>query len=374
MRALPNDVPSRRKALLIGGGAPNATLMAGALVSMIKHGVKFDVVSTSGAGALIGLLYLAPRDKKPEEALADLVQLGISDLIYSWLPINYKVFLKPGPAADTFRQLMSMNPLVQQYLAQNDKTPAQQLLADWMMLLGAAVTPSDVGLLSRGLCANVPFAEDVIDFTKLPHLDGEFYVNAYNVTQGKMAIWGKRNLTPAHFRAALSFPLIYSPTRIDGDDYIEGAAIDTINFRALLARPPAPADGEEAKSFFCNGNERQQGLHEDLDTLVVFDILGSKKLIQPPRHLYDAWVHSIITPLVEIARDDVRLFDLEHNRNRDGTKMRRLLKVPLLKSIKDAEWPHVMDWSESNLRRLYTLGQEAGDAFCHEYRLALGIG
>ena len=48
-------------ALVLGGGAPNLTLMAGAVAALDDAGVEFDVVSTSGAGMLIGLLYAAPK-------------------------------------------------------------------------------------------------------------------------------------------------------------------------------------------------------------------------------------------------------------------------------------------------------------------------
>lgn len=374
MQALAKDVPAKRKALLIGGGAPNATLMAGALVAMIEEGVEFDVVSTSGAGALLGLLYRAPRSGDARQALADTVKLGISDWIYDLLPVNYKVFAKSGPAADAFRQMLSLNPFARQILAQQADTPAQRLFGDWLQLVWATLTPNETGPQSLGLCAHVPFAEEVIDFAALANLPSEFYINAFNVTRGKMTIWGKHEVTPEHFRAALSFPLIYPPYTIDGEDYIEGAAIDTINFRALLAELPEEAEGKAAKYFICGCKEHQHGLHRDIDTLVVFDILGSDKLIRTPRNLYDAWVHSIITPLVEIARDDIRLFELEHNLNADGSKKRRLLKVPLLNSLPEDAWPEVLDWSESNLERLYAVGYQAGKRFCAEHRQALNIG
>ncbi|XLM23236.1 hypothetical protein MKD33_18300, partial [Chromobacterium piscinae] len=34
--------------------------MAGALVALAEAGVEFDIVSASGAGAIVGLLYAAP--------------------------------------------------------------------------------------------------------------------------------------------------------------------------------------------------------------------------------------------------------------------------------------------------------------------------
>lgn len=372
-KALAPAAPSRRKALLIGGGAPNATLMSGALVAMIEAGLEFDVISTSGAGALIGLLYQAPKDGNAKAALEATVKLGIADQIYDWLPVNYKVFNKPGTAADLFRQMLQMNPFAQQILAQAADNPQQRLLGDLMQLTWAAMTPSNLTPMSQGLCAHVPFAEEVIDFSRLKGLKREFYINAFNITQGEMTIWDKHEITLEHFRAALSFPLIYPPYRIGEDDYIEGAAIDTINFRALVAETPKQDDGQARKAFRWHGEPRRHGLHQDLDTLVVFDILGSDKLIRPPRNLYDAWVKSIITPLVEIARDDVRLFELEHNRNADGSPKRRLLKVPLLASIPESAWPEVLDWSASNLERLFDIGYQAGRRFCQDQASALGL-
>ena len=37
--------------------APNSSLIAGALVAFAEREMEFDVMSTSGAGALMGLLY-----------------------------------------------------------------------------------------------------------------------------------------------------------------------------------------------------------------------------------------------------------------------------------------------------------------------------
>ena len=55
--------PNHKKAVWSGGGAPNPGLMAGALVAFLEKGVEFDVISASGAGALMGLLYTAlPRN------------------------------------------------------------------------------------------------------------------------------------------------------------------------------------------------------------------------------------------------------------------------------------------------------------------------
>ncbi|MBV8466247.1 MAG: patatin-like phospholipase family protein [Burkholderiales bacterium] len=356
LKALSAKQPSKKKALMIGGGAPNASLMAGALVAFIKQGVEFDVISTSGAGAVMGLLYTVPRDATPEEALENWVNVGVADPIYNGFPINYKVFMKPGPQAQMFRDLLDLNPLARQIMNEAGDNRLQRLFSDWMQLAWATVSPSNLTPQSKGLCAHVPWIGQLVDFAKMKDVKPEFYMNAYNVTQHFMQIWGKEDVTLDHFRATLSFPYIYPPYRLGEDEYIEGAAIDTLNFKALVSDDP-----------------RHHACARDVDTLVVFDILGSDKLIRPPRDLYDAWVLSIIIPLVEIAKDDVRLFELVHNRNPDGSEKRRLLKVDLMGGIPDDHWPEVLDWSSSNLRLLYKTGFNAGLKFCKEHADALNI-
>ncbi|RXZ43594.1 patatin-like phospholipase family protein [Crenobacter cavernae] len=341
-----------KKALLIGGGAPNSTLMAGALVAFLEKGVEFDVISASGAGALMGLLYTAPKAGDPATALRQWAQVGVADPIYGLLPVNYKVFMKPGAAADAYRSWLNSNPFTAPFF-----NPASPLgsgpFSDWVKLVLATLSPSDLSSSSLGLCAHLPFAEQVIDFAAIAAIKPDFYINAYNVTQQKMTVWGKNEITPAHLKAAFSFPLIYPPYTIGDNDYIEGASIDTLNFKALVKD-----DGS---------------LHPELDTLVVFDILGADKLIAKPKDLYDAWVHSIITPLVEIAKDDIRLFDLVYNRDADGQPKRKLLKVGLLDGLSDEEWPTVLDWSNSNLQRLFEIGYRAGLAFCEENAATLDL-
>ncbi len=287
-----------KTALLIGGGAPNSTLIAGALVAFLDAGIQFDVISTSGAGALMGLLYTAPLNGSPGEALKRWAQIGVADSIYEFFPVNYKVFMKPGMAAGAYRHALSSMPWARTFFDSFEGNPAATLWADWAHLMLASMSPSD--------------------------------------------------LTPGSLGPALSFPFIYPPTEIGGDDYIEGAALDSINFKPLVS-----------------DDEHAPGLHRDVDTLVVFDILGDDNLIRKPRNLYDAWVRSIITPLVKIAKSDLRLFELQHNVDPvTGVPKRHLLKVDLMGGIPPDHWPEVLDWSESNMQLLFRIGYQAGQAFC----------
>ncbi|SMC26445.1 Patatin-like phospholipase [Andreprevotia lacus DSM 23236] len=347
-----------KKALVIGGGAPNMPLMAGALAAMLRQKVDFDVISTSGAGALIGLLYAAPKGGTPIEALANIVQMGVADPIYNAYPINYKIFNKPGVLADLFRQQLNASPYAQLVEQLHAISPGFRIWSDWQQLMWAIATPSDLSADSLGLCAHVPFVEEVVDFARMRDFNGHFYLNAYNLDRHEMTIWHGKDVDATHFRAALSFPFLYPPTELPGKDgkierYIEGAAIDTLNFKALLA---------------------DHGPCSDVDTLIVFDVLGAEQLLRAPTSLYDAWVMSIITPLTEIARDDLKLFELVHNRKPDGSAKRALLKVPLLSKDLPAErWQQMFDWSYSNMHTLFRIGFDVGLKFAQEHAQRLDI-
>ncbi|UTH72315.1 patatin-like phospholipase family protein [Chromobacterium sp. IIBBL 290-4] len=336
-------------ALVLGGGAPNATLMAGALVALLEAGVEFDIVSASGAGAIVGLLYAAPRQADALTALAGLAGIGVSDAIYEQFPVNFKVFNKPGVLADAWRAMQARNPLLQAIQQQAGQGPTQRLLADWTSLVMATLCPSSLSAQSQGLCAHVPFIEEVVDFSKLRDFQPEFYLNAYNISRGKMQCWTKREVTHEHFLAALSFPFIYPPYPLGDDYFIEGAAIDTLNFEDLFQR------------------------HPHIDYTLVFDVLGSSRLLHPPRDLYDAWVQSIITPLTAIARDDLKLFEALHNRDAHGRQRTEVLKISFDAHISQEGHQEEMDWSFSNLSRLYQAGYQAGQDACRRYGRQLGL-
>jgi hypothetical protein len=110
--------------------------------------------------------------------------------------------------------------------------------------------------------------------------------------------------------------------------YYEGAAHDCLNYKALVENEP------------------------DVKRIVVFDVLGADALMRLPRDLYDAWLLSIITPLVEVARDDTKIFEAVYNRNNE----RELFKVPF--DIPENRQLESLDWSRSNLEALFEIGYQ----------------
>jgi predicted acylesterase/phospholipase RssA len=343
-------------ALLLGGGAPTLTLQSGALAALDEKGVEFAAISTAGAGMVIGLLYAAPKGMTRQEALQNTVNMGVADEIYNAFPVNYKVFFKPGDMAHLYRNFLAMLP--QMPVA---NTQADRLFGDWMALVCATFSPSNLSSDSIGLCAPAPWIDHVVDFDKLQEYEGEFYINAYNVTDHKMEIFSKDQITPEHFQAALAFPFIYPPHKLNGKYYVEGSAIDTLCFKGLLNyRKRIQVEAVSRRA----GNRSRPAL-APLKNLIVFDVLSSDRIIRTPRTLYEAWIQSIMIPLVEIAKDDIELFDLKHRKNWNVELLRIQFDIP------DDHWPYALDWSYSNLKTLYDVGYDAGLRFYEEHKDAL---
>ncbi|MGH6903118.1 MAG: patatin-like phospholipase family protein [Geminicoccaceae bacterium] len=345
-------------ALLLGGGAPTLTLESGALAALLDKQVKFEAVSTAGAGMLVGLLYAAPKGMSPRQALENTREMGVHDAIYDLFPVNFKVFHKPGALADAYRLWLQKLPRLVP-----GQDLASRLFADWMALWLAAWCPSDLSGRSLGLCDHAPWIDEVVDFDKLKEFPGEFYMNAYCIEEQEMEIFTKDQITPAHFRAALAFPLIYPPFKFNGKTYLEGSAIDTLCFEGLLKYREDRLRREQAGDT----ETHELAALEPLRNVVIFDVLSAKKIIREPRSLYDAWVQSIMIPLVEIAKDDVRLFEQIYNKDWKLNLLRIAFDIP------DAHWPHVLDWSYSNLSKLWDIGYQAGLDFYDQHKDKLTI-
>jgi predicted acylesterase/phospholipase RssA len=383
-------------ALVLGGGAPTLTLMAGALLALDEEKVEFSVVSTSGAGMLVGLLYAAARGRDRQAALRATVDMGVHDTIYKHFPINYKVFYKPGSWADAYTKMIW--PFLELF---PQATSEERFIKDWVTLMCATFSPSGLSLDSKGLCQAAPWIENFVDFDALKSFGPEFLINAWNLRERQMRIFPKEEITASHFRAALAFPFIYAPWELDGDFYIEGSAMDTLNLKGLLdyeeaqatiyqqelkglehliaGRKPPTAKGKKAeeegkpdraatdlKSIHqASGKAKAMARRKQLanklgsiEKIVVFDVLGSDKLLRPPRDLYDAWVMSMIVPLVEIAKDDLKLFELKVPGAKD-----KLHRINFDKQIPEDHLPNMLDWSYGNLTMLFQAGYRAGKEF-----------
>ncbi|TYC64184.1 hypothetical protein FMN50_01640 [Rhodobacterales bacterium] len=449
--------------LVLGGGAPNLPLMSGALLALDEAGLDFKVISTTGAGMVAGLLYASPQKPSKDDDLVETRRtalkatqfMGIDDIIYRFMPINYKVFQKPGPFAVSFAPTFN-----DWFLKPNgEETPAQRFTRDWWGLVAATLTPSNLSMSSKGLCQAPSWIEAMVDFDGLVENLGDtrFRLTAYCVDDRKDVTFHRDDITIDHCKAALAMPFIYEPFKltIPGETkpktFLEGSAFNPLEF-----------------------NPGDVMVENDIDTIIFLDVLGYRELIDEPKELIDAWVQSIIAPLTRLAENSLaefkrrrevhanelyvremqkaaesasgsadkfraasgkiekrqelyKLVDMlgcaeaglevfadradAHLAEHDDEELREvvdmaktqhedfavkreqylkrketellgrsapksethrsrteLLRMPFEKHIPQEYWPNVLDWSHSNMTRLFKIGYETGQAFVQTHR------
>jgi hypothetical protein len=322
------------------------------------------MIYMAGGGSVVGCVYLAPKALTPAQALEDTINLAVSDPIYEMLPINYKVFNKGGPSATAFRDYWKNLPEVQWAMNQYGQTSLEKLNSDWLLLNGAMACPTDVNFFSRGICGHVPFIENLVDFEALKTVEPDYTLTAYCIEDRYVKEFGKGKVGVHEFRAALSFPFIYPPYRIDDKHYYEGAAVESLSLISVM---------EEFRG--------------KVDQIIVFDVL-TKDLIHRPRNLMDAYAQSIIVPLVANAEKELAIFEywartgcaivpltapkpgpgLEKVMNKMGLEETcddppGIEVLPVKFAIPDNDKPYLLDWSRSNLERSFGLGYAAGQKF-----------
>jgi len=381
-----------RAVLVIGAGAPHSSLMAGALCAIWDAGKTFHTIYTAGAGGLMGMLFAAPANGNPSRALRSVVDAGVSDEIYQWFPVNYKAFFKPGPYTQLFRHWAHRFHIPEsQWVPYPGHPPYpgpgypgpepghsghpgypgghgypgwpfgwspgwwqlpfwphglhawRRLYNDWIDFVFSALTPTDLHYFSEGLCAPLPFLEEMVSFEALQHFPGDFYLNAYNITRDCVQQFPKHELTALHFRAGLASPFIYPPVTIGDQTYYEGAD-----------RSPLPYHHfPEIRDF------------PKVGIVAIMDILGTlgTSLVRKPRNLWDAYLISIVTPIVSLAKRDLGEFKARieiEAQNRNDPKPHHVL---FHFNLPPDEASNLLDWRYSNLRRLWRIGYEAGERF-----------
>jgi NTE family protein len=376
------QVMTGKRVLVLGGGAPNLTLMSGALAAFHDQGLTFDVISMAGGGAVVGLSYLAPKGLTPAEALRNTMNFGVSDAIYSMLPINYKIFFKGGRLSDEFRSYWRELPPVRYAENQYGMSAAEKLESDLLLLAGSMMTPNDTNFFSQAICAHVPFIEDIVDFEKLSRLyRPRRFLNAYSIDAQKIVEFEGPDIDIRHFRAAFSFPFLYAPYEIDGRLYYEGAAFSCLNLVGLAVNylkipfvPNPPGPDADAWKF------------------ILFDVLGTD-LIHPARDMMDAYAQSMIVPVVANAQKELAIFttwvrtgDVDvppieweltaaiaavkaqaqaHGAVGGGVpNVEPPFIVPF--PVPPEQRPYMLDWSRSNLERLFDIGYESGLIFLED--------
>jgi predicted acylesterase/phospholipase RssA len=272
-----------KTALILSAGAPHSPLIAGALCALWDTGRTFDVIYTSGAGALLGLLYAAPKGKAPKDALKSLVDLGVSDLIYRLVPIGYKTFFKPGPFTRPIRQLAQLfkigslplqqidRPVTGLGLAYNewlklwDTAPGggvKRFYNDLIDLWAAAITPTPLHYWSKGVCDPLPFLEDLVDFHVLNEKNGpfHFYMNAFSVTERHQTLYANRGAPRQWGYRRAGFTTRPLPELGASKATRKKAALASGYPRSEAQESDVPTSGLKMKLFY---NKKGGGIHPE---------------------------------------------------------------------------------------------------------------
>jgi Patatin-like phospholipase len=333
-----------RLGIVVSGGAPTLQLAAGALCAFYEKEVSFDVVGTSGAGALPALLYMAPRKTGPVVALKNLVNLNIYDAIYRLIPSNFKVFFKYGPFSSVFWQLGRMIPRFKLDPDNRHANAPLRLYNDLVDLTLAAVTPTTLTYWSKSVLNRVEVINELVDWDALKHHAKDFYLNAFSFKTRKLELFDKNQISPATFYAALAMPWLYPPTDVSDAAYTEGASHDPSGLEAL---------------------KREADLGK-LDAIVVLETIGPE-LWTDPEDILEALELTIMDPIVTLAENVAAFYSLQEIALQDlalapGTP--RLPKVYRLHfDLSSWERGKSLEWSYANALRLWDIGYQTAEAF-----------
>ena len=338
--------------VLVSGGAPTLHLGAGALCAFHDQGVSFDVVATSGAGALPGLLYVAPQGGAPGPALRGVVDMNIHDAIYHLIPNNYKVFFKYGPFSQIFYQLGKMIPHLEVPPNQRYGSPYQRLVNDWIDFVTAAITPTTLTPRAKSVLTRVQVVNELVDWTALPTSAKGFFLNAFSLDGQELQVFTKETMTPDAFYAALAMPWLYppTPTTANGTLFTEGASHDPSGIEAVL--------------------ENQHPDMKKIDALIVLDTFGPD-VWTDPESIYEALELAIMDPIVTLSENVAALYGLQEVFfNAKGMKLPKIYRLPF--DIPSWERGKTLEWSYSNAIMLWDIGYKAALKLCVDMKKTVG--
>jgi len=356
-----------KRAIALAGGGPAVGLSLGALKRLIdEEKMHFDVWSTACIGAWVAVLYnQAPAGKEYEDTLGFFRQVFRPDAEYDRFPMA--TIFAPDPQATTKAMLeFVLSPKSYQNLVVPDMmirasnqlweiarnpsswNPATLNPAIFNDILAAnpftrfmtsMIWKSPMTGLSRVYYPESPLLGQ-IDFKAL-YQPGKpvIYHNAYNLSDHCLEEFsnkeadGKSAISAGSLCACSALPYILSPVELNGKEYVEGATVDTVNFKGMLDD------------------------HPDLDEVWVSRLLVHQQ-VRKPTSLVDALNNLVMMFAATTTEDDVKLF--KFHLKESG----RPIKVIELEVGYDVDF----DWTYSNLDRGIADGWRAADAALQSYK------
>ena len=329
------------------------TLMSGVMLGFLAEGIRFDVVSTSGIGGLIGLLYAAPKGKSATQALKELPNLFVSDVLHRFAPLNFKLFFKNSPFAELAYELREHLPKIP--VDPGSAAPVARLINDGMELVATALTPPSTESYRNALLSQVSMLEELVDFDALrdPGCPHRFYLNAFDLANQAQQTFGNRNVPNQHvgadaFRAAQAMFLLFPPEHVRGRLFTTGATHDPTGLQAIW-------------------------LHErhHLDMVIALDPL-SRAIWRHPVNVHDAFQLMLLNPIMALQVLTLALYaHTERTINpplgsNAALELPRLYRIPFDAppcAIPSAYYPQMLEWTHANAVTLERIGYCAATEF-----------
>jgi hypothetical protein len=327
--------------IVLSGTAPAMTLMSGAMLAFAERDVEFDVISTTGVGGLIGMLYLAPRGGDRKKALRELKNLYVSDWLYKAVPMNFKVFHKYSALAPTFYRLRKALPRFS--IAPEDPSELRRLFNDWMELWATVWTPASYDVVRQAFMSHVPLVQDLVDFDKLKTSTTRFYLNAFSLASRRLRIFDQAQMTPDIYNGAQAMFMLFPPVATDHDLLTTGATRDPTGLQTIWTKERANLQGVLA-----------------LDPL-------TRCFWRKPTDAYDAFQLMLMNPIIALQQFVFAMYaktDALVNAPASsspaagaGIKVPRLFGIPV--TIAPGDEPRMLKWTHSNAVALEDAGYRA---------------
>jgi predicted acylesterase/phospholipase RssA len=355
----------KKRALALAGGGPAAGLHIGALTALEQAGITFDVYTLSCIGAWVGIVFNTRTGPDRAEQTYQFFRDHCfrDDRSYEWFPINrgFATDLQAlcrawatFPAAphgdwgnlvlplDIYSACVNSLALISKPGGVTDQDLNYWLLNDVLAVnpmtryLISMMFKSEINGLSKIYYKDSKVLDEVFRGRRLYGKDmPEIYHNAWRMPKGDASgaiqIFHNQRATsadghdtylkisPQSLCACSALPYIEESVTIGGDEYTEGALVDTVNFTNLLRD------------------------HPDLDEVWVSRIVDESQ-VKPARSLGGALANLPMQFAAEVGENDIKLFR-QHLLNQ--TRMRpRVVEIPIRpKTGVTFEWRH------SNLTR-----------------------
>jgi len=317
--------------IVLSGTAPAMTLMSGAMLAFAEHDIEFEVISTAGVGGLIGMLYLAAKDKTREEALRALPNLFVSDWIYRFFPVNFKVFHKYGPYATAFYQVRKSMPKFD--IAPGEPSPLRRFANDWMDLWATALTPPSMGTASNALMSHVPLIDDLVDFNLLAGSRTRFYLNAFSLYDRRLKLYDNQTVTPDVYNGAQAMFMLFPPVKAGSDLLVTGASHDPTALQAIWTK------------------ERDR-----LWGVLALEPFG-KHFWRAPRGVYDAFQLMLMNPIASLQELTFGMYgQTEVLLDRAAAPPTTLPRLYTMSVVLNPDSTRLLNWSYENAVALQKIG------------------